>query len=492
MRSAGIHARWYTMGISQRGELNLATVNKKRVPGIDNILPPPAQPIRSPKKGKEADSTLTLRYEALAQWASAEWLKRNPDKPYIVLWASENCGNNLARQRIKVGRRLKGKVRYTGFQPVECPLVVSISDYRVPGRAAVLAETVGAFQFRFTAESGPFEVLYVSSHHRDEDTSIIAIAIVPEDQLSAWAAFETQCNNAVRYLERRQDVFIIGGTNAFFKPTVDWQDVILPDELKDDLRADMEAFFTEGVGIYQQLNLAPFRKLLLVGPPGTGKTMLCAAMAKLALQQRRVVVYVSGADEDGASFHKIHHALNVVANARYPVLMIVEEIDVYLRKDDKAQILNVLDGLESPNNPRGALLLATTNYPEVIDERIAKRPGRMDRIIIIPTIQDDEQAAEMLSRYMGPQWQEAHRAVVPHLVGQTGAFVREVALYARMLAAHNRETSVSLDILEQSVASLSNQLASGDDLLPRRRMGFGGPSANARRNGRDPHDEPSF
>ncbi len=467
-------------------------VKKKILPGMD-----PAHSLvtnHNNKSKKDSEAAMSLRYEGLARWASEQWQQRQPGQPYLVLWASENCGNNLARQRIKVGRKLKGKARYTGYSPVECPLVVPISDYRLPGRAAVLAETVGAFAFSFDSATGPFEVLYVSSHYRDEDTSVIAIAIVPESRLEAWAAFESMCNNAVRYLERRQDVFIIGGTNAFFKPTVDWQDVILPELLKNDLRDDMEAFFNDGVHIYQQLNLAPFRKLLLVGPPGTGKTMLCAALAKLALQQKRVVVYVSGADEDGASFHKIHHALNVVANARYPVLMIVEEIDVYLRKDDKAQILNVLDGLESPNNPRGALLLATTNYPEVIDERIAKRPGRMDRIIIIPTIQDTEQAARMLSRYMGPQWQDSHRSVVPHLVGQTGAFVREVALYARMLAAHNRETMVSLEVLEQSIASLSNQLSTGDDLLPRRRIGFGGSSGGGgRRNGRqNSPNEPPF
>ena len=461
---------------------------KKNQPGLNVVPGMLVQSYRSTKK--ETDVSLTLRYETLARWASEQWAERYPERPFLVLWASENCGNNLARQRVKTGRKLKGKARYAGYTAVDCPYVVSISDYRLPGRAAVLAETVGAFMFHFDGGESPFDVLYVSSHYRDEDTSVIAIAIVPQDKLEAWAAFEAQCNNAVRYLERRQDVFIIGGTNAFFKPTVDWKDVILPEVLKNDLRDDMEAFFSDGVNIYQQLNLAPFRKLLLVGPPGTGKTMLCAALAKLALQQKRVVVYVSGADEDGASFHKIHHALNVVANARYPVLMIVEEIDVYLRKDDKAQILNVLDGLESPNNPRGALLLATTNYPEVIDERIAKRPGRMDRIIIIPTIQDDEQATLMLSRYMGPQWQDDHRAVVPHLVGQTGAFVREVALYARMLAAHNRETRVSLDVLEQSVASLSNQLSTGDDLLPRRRIGFG--ATSARRNGRSVPDESPF
>src|SRR5215475_2025555 len=182
--------------------------------------------------------TLTLKYESLARWASEQWTQRHPDVKVMTLWASENCGNNLARQRVKTGRKLKSKSRYLGYDILECPFVVPISDYRLPGRAAMLAESVGAFLFKFDSAIGPFDVLYVSAHYRDEDTSVIAIALVPEDKLEAWAAFEAQCNNAVRYLERRQDVFIIGGTNAFFKPTVDWQDVILPDEKKDDHRAE--------------------------------------------------------------------------------------------------------------------------------------------------------------------------------------------------------------------------------------------------------------
>jgi energy-coupling factor transporter ATP-binding protein EcfA2 len=351
--------------------------------------------------------------------------------------------------------------------------VISISEYVVPGRQPMLGETVGAFVFSFDHDDQSFEVLFVSSYFRDDDPNIVAIALVPPDHLDAWVNLEQLCNEAVRRPSRRQDVYIIGGTNAYFKPTVEWDEVILPSHIKEDLRSDMEAFFSDGVPIYQELNLAPFRKLLLVGPPGTGKTMLCAAMAKLALKKKRVVVYVSGADDDGASFHKIHHALNVVANAGYPVLLIVEEIDVYLRKDDKARILNVLDGLESPNNPRGALLLATTNYPEVIDERIAKRPGRMDRILVIPPIQDEDLAHQMLEHYMGPQWQADHVEVVPYLVGQTGAFVREIALHARMLAAHNQQRVVDLPTLKQSVASLTTQMNTGDDLMPRRSMGFG-------------------
>ena len=378
-----------------------------------------------------------MRYERLAMWAAEEWEQRQGERPFQLLWAGESCGNHLAQMRVKPRRRLKGKAYFTGVEQIPCPEVITISEYVVPGRNAMLGETVGAFVFSFEHSEGAFQVLFASSYFRDDDPNIVAIALVPPDRLDAWVNFEALCNEAVRRPSRRQDVYIIGGTNAYFKPTVEWDEVILPTPIKDDLRSDMEAFFSDGVPIYQELNLAPFRKLLLVGPPGTGKTMLCAAMAKLALRKKRVVVYVSGADDDGASFHKIHHALNVVANAGYPVLLIVEEIDVYLRKDDKARILNVLDGLESPNNPRGALLLATTNYPEVIDERIAKRPGRMDRILIIPPIQDELLARQMLEHYMGPQWQPDHAEVVPQLVGQTGAFVREIALHARMLAAHN-------------------------------------------------------
>jgi ATP-dependent 26S proteasome regulatory subunit len=129
----------------------------------------------------------------------------------------------------------------------------------------------------------------------------------------------------------------------------------------------------------------------------------------------------------------------------------------------------VLDGIESPNNPRGALLLATTNYPEAIDERIAKRPGRLDRIFIVPPIQDEWHAEKILRHYMGEHWTDEHASVVPYLVNQPGAFVREVALHARMLAAHAHETVVTPHMLNESVTSLMRQITSESDFLRQRR-----------------------
>lgn len=415
-----------------------------------------------------------MQYERLVRWARETWQERSPNRAFVTIWAAAECSNMMAHQQVRPGRKMRGKARYLGMESLDCPAVVPISDYSSRGKHTTLTASAGAYAFKFQPEGeDPFEVIFVSSYFDDEAQDLTAIALVPPEKLDTWAAFEFACGRAVRpRIRRRRDMYIIGGTDAFFDPTVDWDDVILEDELKSRLLDDMEAFFTKGVEIYRQLKLPPFRKLLLAGVPGTGKTMLCAAMAKVAINRGRIVVYVSGADRDGASFEKIQRALQAVTAANYPVLLIVEELDAYLHGDDKARVLNVLDGIESPNNPQGALLVATTNYPEAIDERISKRPGRLDRIFIIPPIESEKNAERMLRHYMGDQWKDEHNTIVPQLLDQPGAFVREVALQARMLAAHEHRTEVTLEMLEQSVSTLSRQLRAERDFLARRPMGL--------------------
>ena len=426
-----------------------------------------------------------MQYERLVNWAQDLWAERWPDRPYHTIWASAECSNQVAHQQVKAGRKLRGKSRYQGVEILECPEIVPISDCGTRGKKMVLTATSGAYAFKFQRDDGEdFEVLYASSYFDDDVQDLTAIALVPEDALDTWSAFEFQCARAVRpRIKRRRDVYIIGGTDAFFEPNVDWDSVILPPEIKQQILDDVESFFNEGVEIYKDLNLAPFRKLLFAGVPGTGKTMLCAALAKLAIDKKRIVVYVSGSDRDGATFEKIQRAFQAVAAAKYPTLLVVEELDAYLRGDDKARILNVLDGVESPNNPKGSMLLATTNYPEAIDERLVKRPGRLDRIYIIPPIQDETQGEAMLRHYMGEQWQDSFVSIVPDLVDQPGAFVREVALQARMLAAHNRQREVTLELLEQSVQSLVQQMkAEKNFLMQRQPAGLGFNSKRPRRS----------
>jgi len=424
-----------------------------------------------------------MRYERLVEWAIETWQQRYGDAPYMTIWASAECSNRIAQEQVKPGRKLRGKARYEGLEQVDADVVVPISDYGSRGRKMVLTATAGAFIFKFseTDSNETFEVVYASSYIDDDVQDLTAVAVVPEGKLDTWASFESICARAVRpRIRRRRDVYIIGGTDAFFDPTVEWSDVILERGLKREILDDVEAFFNEGVEIYRKLKLTPFRKLLLAGVPGTGKTMLCAALARHALNERRIVVYVSGSDRDGATFEKIQRAFQAVASASLPTLLIVEEIDAYLRGDDKARILNVLDGIESPNNSKGTLMLATTNYPDAIDDRVFKRPGRLDRIFVIPTIEEEDLAERMLQHYMAEQWIDDHANIAPKLVHQPGAFVREVALHARMLAAHEHKTEVSLDMLQKSVDSLLRQMRLDDDFLTRRPLGLGSNGARRR------------
>src|SRR5258708_15882860 len=106
------------MGYTLENNINLGNMwlKKKKIPSMDSVPTIPVQSYRLTKR--DAEMSLTLRYETLARWASEQWQARYPDKPFLILWASENCGNNLARQLLKEVRQLKGKARYTGHQPL--------------------------------------------------------------------------------------------------------------------------------------------------------------------------------------------------------------------------------------------------------------------------------------------------------------------------------------------------------------------------------------
>jgi SpoVK/Ycf46/Vps4 family AAA+-type ATPase len=283
--------------------------------------------------------------------------------------------------------------------------------------------------------------------------------------VALWVDFSNECQRIQRLLKPEQKVIIIGGSNESFVPTVEWDDIILPSELKSDFLRDVETFFSNGVEIYQQLNLKPFRKLLLAGVPGTGKTMLCNALAKWALERDYLVVYISSTDPEGASFRKIERALQEAAESKYPTLMILEEVDAYLHSRQKAMVLNVLDGSESAVNERGTLLVATTNYPEAIDERVLKRPGRLDRVFIVPETQTESEAEKMLQWYLGEKWLEEHSEVAWDLVGYPGAFIREVAIHALTQVAFDGSPNLSADTLRESFDNLREYIDKRDAFL---------------------------
>ena len=417
---------------------------------------------------------VSLKIDVMAKWIETDWLPTRSEPDLKTLWVLDSVMHEAVLSKFNPDFALPDDYRFMGAEPVDCPAIVRVTEHVHSGE---LAYRTGAFVYRFAQGNTVTEALVLASRYTD-DGRMISLACLPLSFLPVWTAFAAECDRLLRAMNPEPKVMIIGGRTASFVPTTHWDEVILPMRLKKDILHDVQTFFTKGIDVYKRLNLKPFRKLLLAGVPGTGKTMLCSALAQWALDRGYLVIYISSADQMGATFGKIQQALHVASYSQYPTLILLEELDAFLHDREKALVLNVLDGSESSMNDRGTLMIATTNYPEAIDERVLKRPGRLDRIFIIPETRRREDAEKMLRQYLGSMWNDEHRTLVPRLVGYPGAFIREVAIYALTQVAYEDLTTLPLDVLERSYNSLKEQIDVRDDFLTRRSsMSFFG-SAN--------------
>jgi hypothetical protein len=413
----------------------------------------------------------------MVEWIENQWFPRHPEKALATLWIPNYCIDSGVLERFDLALELPQGYHFVGTSPVDCPVASRVTIYDLEGQ---MTHRTGGHLYHFVhSESGAAEdVLVLGAHYTNEGWEMVCVAAVPAAFAPTWTAFSRECERLHSARTPAEKVIIIGGRTQSFVPTVTWDEIILPHKLKHDIMKDIQSFFNRGVDVYRELNLKPFRKLLLAGVPGTGKTMLCSALAKWAIERGYLVIYVSSAyknrnDDYGSTFNKIQYALSVAANSSHPTLILLEELDAYLHEDEKALVLNVLDGSEAEVNEKGTLLVATTNYPEAIDERILKRPGRLDRIFIIPETREHQEAEKMLQRYLGAMWRDEHRTLVPKLVGYPGAFIREVAIYALTQFAEQEEELLSLPLLEQSFKNLKEQIDVRDDFLKRsKEIGF--------------------
>lgn len=418
----------------------------------------------------------TFKIELLALWMEEHWIATRPDTEWVIVGANETLLELSILKQFTDAIRLEDGFQFVGRKRTEQSSIPYIYQHLHDG---ALDDSTGTYIYQFKRDEHEVDVLVVSSYYNDQWYEV-TMACVPDDFLSTWAFFKQQCN---KFAYPEDEVMVIGGNRRSFSSTIQLDDVILSNALKRDILRDVSSFFERGVATYHRMSLNPFRKLLLAGVPGTGKTMLCNALANWAMERDYRAIYVSSAqrrhgESDGAQFWKVQHALSTASYANKPALIILEEIDAYLKSEEKALILNVLDGSEGDVNPHGTLLVATTNYPEAIDERVLKRPGRLDRVYMIPPIEDAGQASAMLRHYLKELWLDEHQSFASELVGYPGAFVREVVVYALTQLIESGTDTLSLAELEASYRKLLEQIAARDEFV------------KAQQNGQPPSESP--
>src|SRR6266702_2708900 len=302
-----------------------------------------------------------------------------------------------------------------------------------------------------------------------EDSDSVELAAIPQGCQDEWLAFLKlldDLHDAISRRERRGCIEIIGGSDelADVIKKATFADVVLPADTLAQVAAQRRIFTPEMLRRYAALRVPRLRKVLLIGPPGTGKTTLLKAEGAFHAKQGGLVFYVCAPPRgrNTSSWQQLAHALHVAADSRLPAMVLVEAFEMFVSAPLELQlVLNTLDGVATPDNPAGTLLLATSNDPEKIDQRIRDRPGRVDVLIEIGLVEDVELAVRFIKHFLGTAYrEEEHAPVAPQFLKQPGSHFREVCIAGAMRALEkNRSDVLSEDLLWAHGLILSGRAA---------------------------------
>ncbi|MBL8921093.1 MAG: ATP-binding protein [Myxococcaceae bacterium] len=258
-----------------------------------------------------------------------------------------------------------------------------------------------------------------------------------------------------------------------------WSDLVLPGNLAEDIRADARRFF-ERKDFYERHRLPWKRGVLLIGPPGNGKSHTIRALLSELGRPTIVVRGFEGRDESPAGGIK-----KVFERARHnaPSVIVFEDLDCLVDERTRSLLLNELDGFALNT---GLFIIATTNHPEKIDRSLLDRPSRFDRKFHFPLpdaptrraflTQLDSVAAEGL--HLSP---EGLATLVERTHGFTFAYLKELHLSAALCWADQDGRRSFEALLAETAELLARDLktvAQTIGPLPSNRsIGFGEASA---------------
>ena len=219
---------------------------------------------------------------------------------------------------------------------------------------------------------------------------------------------------------------------------VTWDDIVLAPALLAQVRESVEGFFHHREA-FAALGFAWRRGILLIGPPGTGKTMVCkAAAAATGLP----FLYVRDLRERGQG-----DAIQTIferARRLAPCILAFEDMDGMVNHGNRSVFLNELDGFQ---NNEGLLIIASSNHPGKIDEALLKRPSRFDRVFHIGMPGPGERreyCRRLLSRSMladritpGLDIDTLAHLVAENTDGFTPAYLKEVFVAAALQRAQD-------------------------------------------------------
>ena len=258
-------------------------------------------------------------------------------------------------------------------------------------------------------------------------------------------------------------MFGMGKSNAkiYVQSTdgIRFDDVAGEDEAKESLTEIVD--YLHNPSKYTDVGAQMPKGILLVGPPGTGKTMLAKAVAGEA----RVPFFsISGSEFVemfvGMGASKVRDLFRQ-AKEKAPCIVFIDEIDTIGKKrdgqlggnDEREQTLNQLltemDGFEGNN---GVIILAATNRPESLDPALT-RPGRFDRRVPVelPDLKGREAILKVHAKKIKTAKDVDFAAIARMAAGTSGAELANIINEAALRAVRQERAEVNQSDLEESI-----------------------------------------
>jgi cell division protease FtsH len=244
------------------------------------------------------------------------------------------------------------------------------------------------------------------------------------------------------------------------QPTVTFDDVAGVDEAKEELREVVE--FLKEPEKFISLGARIPKGVLLVGSPGTGKTLL----AKAVSGEAGVPFFsISGSEFVemfvGVGASRVRDLFDQ-AKRHSPCIVFCDEIDAVGRQrgtglggshDEREQTLNQIlvemDGIETDIN---VIVMAATNRPDILDPALL-RPGRFDRRVVLdrPDMRGREAILKVHARGKPLDAQVELKVIAKSTPGFVGADLENLFNEAAILAARRNKKSIGMSELEESI-----------------------------------------
>lgn len=258
-------------------------------------------------------------------------------------------------------------------------------------------------------------------------------------------------------------IFGMGKSNAkvYVKSSegIRFSDVAGEDEAKENLSEIVD--YLHNPVKYREIGASMPKGILLVGPPGTGKTMLAKAVAG----ESNVPFFSMSGSEFvemfvGMGASKVRDLFRQ-AKEKAPCIVFIDEIDAIGQKrdgrvggnDEREQTLNQLltemDGFESNN---GVIILAATNRPESLDPALT-RPGRFDRRVPVelPDLKGREEILKVHAKKVKLDESVDFNKIARMASGASGAELANIINEAALRAVRENRSFVTEADLEESI-----------------------------------------